>query len=239
MFEWLKRKAADRQEANILATLQRLIRVSNEAYTTIEQFGDSSIQQKRDIHRLQETLRLDLIGPIPLAEVKTRLLEPALAAPGVSEGARMAVEHVCDREAGDSQPQVGIRRKIHDTQWHGSLRSTVKFEFSSPDEEAVFRRAIAEVDGIVDLPSWLRDISDDDLVDLLRNGPLRTLEEMRDWELARREWIRRNGIYVELFRVMSSEGNVTSLDRIARVGDDMQRIKVHTRRTDAESITNG
>jgi hypothetical protein len=96
MFEWLKRKAADRQEANILSTLQRLIRVSNEAHSTIQQFGDASVQQKRDVRRLQETLRLDLIGPIPLAEVKTRLLEPALAAAGVSEGARMAVEHVCD-----------------------------------------------------------------------------------------------------------------------------------------------
>ena len=84
------------QENHVRQTLAKLIQISNEADSTIARLGGSSPQQRDTIHRLQEQLRFDLIGPVPIDEIKQRILEPALRAPGVTEGARMTVNHVYD-----------------------------------------------------------------------------------------------------------------------------------------------
>lgn len=96
MFDWLKRKAVELQENHVQETLAKLIQISNEAHSTIARLGHASLEQRDTIHRLQEQLRFDLIGPVPIDEIKQRILEPALRAPAVTEGARMAVNHVYD-----------------------------------------------------------------------------------------------------------------------------------------------
>jgi len=96
MLGWLKRKAIEKQEANIRDTLGKLVAVSNEAHATIDRLGDSFPQQKEAVRKLQNQLAFDFIGPLPLDEVKHRILEPALRRPGVTEGARMAVDHIYD-----------------------------------------------------------------------------------------------------------------------------------------------
>jgi hypothetical protein len=96
MLAWLKRKATEKQGANIRGTLEELIALANEADATIQRLGDSFPQQKKEIHRLQNKLRLDLIGPVPLEEVKQTILDPTLRNPGVTAGARIAVDHVYD-----------------------------------------------------------------------------------------------------------------------------------------------
>jgi hypothetical protein len=45
MLEWLKRKATEKQRANINQTLAKLIPLSNQADATIGQVGDSTAQQ--------------------------------------------------------------------------------------------------------------------------------------------------------------------------------------------------
>ena len=94
MLDWLKRKAAEKQEANFSASLSRLISASNEAYGRIEFTGDSTWQQKKAIQELQSSLAYDFAGPLNPDELKQRLIDPALAAPAVTEGARIAVMHV-------------------------------------------------------------------------------------------------------------------------------------------------
>lgn len=96
MLEWLKRKAAEKQEANVRETVAALIAVANEAYATIQRLGDAFPQQHRAIVALQRRLSVNLIGPVPLDELRHRIIDPALDQPGVTEGARMAVYHVCD-----------------------------------------------------------------------------------------------------------------------------------------------
>lgn len=96
MLDWLKWKAAEKQERNIRETLAKLIQVSNEAAATLGRLGDAFPQQREAIRKLQNELLMDLIGPTPLDEIKQRILDPALRAPGTTDGARMAVDHVCD-----------------------------------------------------------------------------------------------------------------------------------------------
>ena len=96
MLGWLKRKSIEKQEANIRETLGKLIQVSNEAHATIGRLGDAFPQQKEAVRKLQNQLAFDFIGPLPLDEVKHSILEPALRRPGVTEGARIAVDHVYD-----------------------------------------------------------------------------------------------------------------------------------------------
>jgi hypothetical protein len=96
MLDWLKRKAAEKQEANFRTSLARLISAANDVYAAMEFVGDSSAEQKRRIRDLQTSLAYDFAGPIPAPELKRRLIDPALDAPGVSEGARLAVMHVYD-----------------------------------------------------------------------------------------------------------------------------------------------
>lgn len=94
MLGWFKKKAAEKQESNIRETLAKLIQASDEAHATIERLGDSFPQQKEAIYRLQNQLMFDLVGPISLDEIKQRIFEPALSRQGVTEGARMALDHV-------------------------------------------------------------------------------------------------------------------------------------------------
>lgn len=96
MFDWIKRKAAEKQERNIRETLSKLVQVSNEADSTIARLGAPLPQQREAIHKLQNQLLMDFIGPIRLDEVKQRILEPALQSHGATKGARMAVDHVYD-----------------------------------------------------------------------------------------------------------------------------------------------
>lgn len=96
MFDWLRRKAAEKQEANFRASLFRLIDAANDVHAAMDFVGDSTWQEKKRIQGLQSSLAYDFAGPIPPQELKARIIDPALRQAGVSEGARMAVIHVYD-----------------------------------------------------------------------------------------------------------------------------------------------
>ena len=96
MFNWFRRNTAEVQEFNIRKTLAMLIDVSNEAAATIDHLGGSTTLQRTAIHELQDTLIGELAGPIPMDEIRRRIMEPALLSPGTSQSARLAVMSVFD-----------------------------------------------------------------------------------------------------------------------------------------------
>ncbi|HEX7374993.1 MAG TPA: hypothetical protein VF277_08455 [Steroidobacteraceae bacterium] len=96
MFNWFRRNTAEAQESNIRKTLAMLIDVSNEAAATIDHLGGSTTLQRTTIHELQDSLIGELAGPIPMDEIRRRIVEPALQSPGTSQSARLAVASVFD-----------------------------------------------------------------------------------------------------------------------------------------------
>jgi len=74
--------------------LLKLVEVANMADLLIGRTGQVSERLKQSVVEQQKQLLWDFNGPIELAEVKTRFLDPVLAHPGLSEGARTAVVHV-------------------------------------------------------------------------------------------------------------------------------------------------
>ena len=94
MFERFKQKARRRSFENILDLLASLAEASNRAYKDIQNLGDSTPSDKALISRLQNDLLIQLCGPLPLDRIKTDFIEQLLAGPEMTEGARLAVEHV-------------------------------------------------------------------------------------------------------------------------------------------------
>jgi len=99
MFEWFKKKSRQESFKNIIDLLYSLIEVSNRTYEDILRLGDSKPSDRRKIHRLQKSLLIQLIGPLPFDRVKADIIEPILSRPETSEGARLAIEHVCNEVA--------------------------------------------------------------------------------------------------------------------------------------------
>jgi hypothetical protein len=94
MFERFKQKARRRSFENILDLLASLAEASNRANKDIQNSGDSTPADKALIIRLQNDLLIQLCGPLPLDRIKTDFIEPLLAGSEMTEGARLAVEHV-------------------------------------------------------------------------------------------------------------------------------------------------
>lgn len=91
---WLKRKATEKQIRNTLDSLEKLIQVANEAQRSLDQVGTSTEAQRSSIHKLQKELMWNTIGPMSREELRKEVVDPLLARPEVSDGARMAVNHV-------------------------------------------------------------------------------------------------------------------------------------------------
>jgi hypothetical protein len=94
MFNWLKQKSEEKQRANIGRTLAKLIPLANEVDAQIQNRKGPTPQQEHQIHKLQESLLLDFIGPMELEDIKSQILDPALQRLGMTKGARIAIEHV-------------------------------------------------------------------------------------------------------------------------------------------------
>lgn len=94
MFERFKEKARKRSAANIAALVSELIDVSNRAEENIRRSGTTNPADIRSVRSLQDDLLIQLCGPLPLEDVKEKIIDPALAGPNVSEGAIMSVNHV-------------------------------------------------------------------------------------------------------------------------------------------------
>jgi len=93
MFEWFKRKAIEKSERNIRVCLSNVIEVANQADSNINRTGTANPSDMRSVQQAKDALIMQLCAPIPLEEVKSRLIDPTLCGNGVTEGARMAVNH--------------------------------------------------------------------------------------------------------------------------------------------------
>jgi hypothetical protein len=95
---WLAEKEAwEVSLKHIIELLDELIEAANEADAVLR----SQPLPLRDpshgkVHKLQDSLRIQLMGPLPFERVKVDIIDPALLRPGITEGARIAVEHVCN-----------------------------------------------------------------------------------------------------------------------------------------------
>ncbi|MBW2119990.1 MAG: hypothetical protein JRH09_19005, partial [Deltaproteobacteria bacterium] len=87
MFKWFKQKAVDKSASNIESLIEQLIEVANQADSNIQQTGGMNAADKKAMKHLQKQLMIQLCGPIPLEDVKTKYIDPALKASNVSEGA--------------------------------------------------------------------------------------------------------------------------------------------------------
>jgi hypothetical protein len=95
---WLKKKARETSLRNIRKLLWELVEVSNEADALMREHPFAAPQDwsRGKVRRLQDSLILQLIGPLPFDRVRSDIIDPILREQGITEGARMAVEHVCN-----------------------------------------------------------------------------------------------------------------------------------------------
>ncbi len=106
MFKWFKRKAIEKSERNIRVCLANVIEMANQADLNINRTGSASPSDMRSVQQAKDALIIQLCGPIPLGEVKNCLIDPVLCGNGVTEGARMAVNHAYEcvlRESGQNR----------------------------------------------------------------------------------------------------------------------------------------
>ncbi|HEX7375307.1 MAG TPA: hypothetical protein VF277_10035, partial [Steroidobacteraceae bacterium] len=96
MFKWIERRANEKHANAIRSTLAMLIEASNEASSTIDRLGASTTRQRETIHGLEAVLIDDLDGPLPMDEIKQRILEPAIRSPDTSQEARLPIEYAYD-----------------------------------------------------------------------------------------------------------------------------------------------
>lgn len=90
---WFENKSREKSRSNIIAIIDELIPVANAAALNLASTNTAHPNDRRAIHNLQDQLLVQLCGPIPLDQVKQEIIDPALARPNVSDGARMAVLH--------------------------------------------------------------------------------------------------------------------------------------------------
>lgn len=103
MLEWFKRKAIEKSRANIIALIDELIPVANAAATNLERNLTPNPRDISAVHKLQDRLLIQLCGPIPIDQVKREIIDPAMAKPNVSNGARMAILHTYNTAMGTSK----------------------------------------------------------------------------------------------------------------------------------------
>jgi hypothetical protein len=99
MLGWLKKASGNAQRKNVSRTLSLLITAAAAADRRIAERGSSNQQDVAHITSLQRSLLGDLIGPIPLADLRNEFLDPLLHDGTVSEGVKTAVKHVFDTAA--------------------------------------------------------------------------------------------------------------------------------------------
>jgi hypothetical protein len=78
--------------------------------------------------------------------------------------------------------------------------------FDSVAEEGRFMRAVTLVDQMSGPSEQVAALTRDELSELIRHGPMDSIEDMTHWDIARREWISREGEYVALYKKARDQG---------------------------------
>lgn len=96
MFKWFKEAAIKKSASNIAEIVKELIETANAAHENIQKTATFNKTDRDTVRKLQKRLSIELYGPLPLSQVKKEIIDPALSGQNVSEGAKMAVNHVYD-----------------------------------------------------------------------------------------------------------------------------------------------
>ncbi|MDD5452554.1 MAG: hypothetical protein PHT49_11725 [Desulfovibrionales bacterium] len=94
MFGWLKRKSEELSRTHIAQALEELIEIANRADANIRRTGVVNPNDVRAVTKAKDRLMIDMCGPVPLEVVWKEIIQPILARPNVSDGAKMAITHV-------------------------------------------------------------------------------------------------------------------------------------------------
>lgn len=78
--------------------------------------------------------------------------------------------------------------------------STILLTFESAAEEERLLQALRLVDQAHGPTERIAAMTRDELSELICDGPTDSIEDLTHWDMARREWIRREREYVELFK---------------------------------------
>lgn len=96
MLNWLTKAAENAQRKNIERTLSLLLPAAAEADKRIIQTGSPTPSDQSRVKSLQKALITDLIGPVPMSQLREDYLQPVVADGALTDGAKMAVRHVFD-----------------------------------------------------------------------------------------------------------------------------------------------
>jgi len=99
VLKWMKAASEKAQRRNVERTLTRLIALANQADGVLRDGGDLSPGAQRAVVSVQKQLLGDLVGMVPLDQLRREYLDPLASNPEVTEGTRMAVQHVFDTAA--------------------------------------------------------------------------------------------------------------------------------------------
>lgn len=94
MLNWLKQKSIQKHEENIRQCLSELVIVGRELDEILMRTGALTPAEIKRGRKVKDRLVIHLAcGPIPLGEVKAKILDPVLSDPNVTEGAKMGINH--------------------------------------------------------------------------------------------------------------------------------------------------
>ena len=96
LLKWLTKASEKAQRKNIERTLGVLVPVAAEADAAILRTGGINPSDVRRVSSLQRALLTDLVGPVPLPQLRAEYLNPLLTRTDVTDGVKLAVQHVFD-----------------------------------------------------------------------------------------------------------------------------------------------
>lgn len=161
MFKWLKGKAtqaaANQCKINIRLNTKTLVAISNKASDHTRTSGGSTNEDDiRRVVRAQEGLLKDIIlghsNGLSLEEIKNDVIDPELKKIEVSDGARLAIEHVIKTAAENlllvfknptSSPKF-ISTTMTTTFFHGNVKIE-SFDYETTKFRAVENNALVSV----------------------------------------------------------------------------------------------
>lgn len=108
MLGWLNTLSEKAQRGNVNRTIQTLVQAANTASDWKSTYGSIASVDAKRIVSLQHTLAKDLIGPVPLDNLRSEFLAPVLFSGEASDLAKRAVRSVFDA-ARDDIPENAAR----------------------------------------------------------------------------------------------------------------------------------
>lgn len=96
IINWFKNKSIGLSEKNIKEYLENIIVIANQAYDNLQRTGEDNPTDTKKVQKAKDKLIIELCGPIPLDEVKEKLIDPVLQREDLTEGAKIAINHAFD-----------------------------------------------------------------------------------------------------------------------------------------------